>query len=47
MTRRKLLAAACAAVVGPVAIGLLNPPISRAQAPNSFSGLQNVGGEGI
>ncbi len=40
MTRRKLLAAACAAVIGPIAIGLLNPPVSLAQAPNSFSGLQ-------
>jgi uncharacterized protein (TIGR03435 family) len=40
MIHRKLLAAACAAVIVPIAIGLLNPPISRAQAPNSFSGLQ-------
>src|SRR5579863_285540 len=40
MTHRKLLAAACTVVIGPIAIGLLNPPSSRAQAPNSFSGLQ-------
>ncbi len=31
MTQRKLLAAACAAVIVPIAIG---------QAPNSFSGIQ-------
>jgi uncharacterized protein (TIGR03435 family) len=36
MTRQKLLAA----VIATIAVGLLNQPLGRAQAPNSFSGLQ-------
>ena len=40
-TRKALLAvAASVTIVGPIAYGLLNPPVSHAQAPNSFSGLQ-------
>lgn len=40
-SRKALLAAAASiTIVGPIAYGLLNPPVSHAQAPNSFSGLQ-------
>ncbi|HEY4362133.1 MAG TPA: M56 family metallopeptidase [Bryobacteraceae bacterium] len=37
-----LSAAAVASVVVPIGVGMLNPPVTRAQALDSFSGMQTV-----